>query len=379
MANFKEAVLTKKGIALLAKAQAGRCSIKLTKAASGSGSYGEDEQLPEREALKEQRQVFPLDKLSVQNSSTVAVKFTITNEQASGNLQEGYYVNEVGIFAEDPDEGEILYAIAAAMEGRADYMPAYNSLLPAYISIDFYAEVSNAASVTIVCSGRFITAEEMEEELAKIKKEAEAEHQKMREDAKTAHDELRQQIEAAGTVPDDVLTEGDKGVANGVASLNGAGWIPYGQLPEGSGAAHIECVQKMENGGTEISKFSFNKFTWKQVTSNVGAGGTGWVGTCILNMPPADLLTHLRNAAGHFNWINVELHLDLEYLYTRYNEDYADYCASVFSRLNLRICLKPNDESKTTIKIFSDSNLGESEVSKVCFYLYALRKELPHT
>lgn len=34
---FKEAVLTAKGIALLAKAQAGRCTIKLTKAATGDG------------------------------------------------------------------------------------------------------------------------------------------------------------------------------------------------------------------------------------------------------------------------------------------------------------------------------------------------------
>ena len=33
---FKESVLTKKGIALLAKAQAGRCTIKLTKAAAAT-------------------------------------------------------------------------------------------------------------------------------------------------------------------------------------------------------------------------------------------------------------------------------------------------------------------------------------------------------
>ena len=40
---FKEAVLTAKGIALLAKAQAGRCTIKLTKAATGDGSYSDGE------------------------------------------------------------------------------------------------------------------------------------------------------------------------------------------------------------------------------------------------------------------------------------------------------------------------------------------------
>lgn len=40
---FKEAVLTAKGIALLAKAQAGQCKINLTKAAAGNGSYSDGE------------------------------------------------------------------------------------------------------------------------------------------------------------------------------------------------------------------------------------------------------------------------------------------------------------------------------------------------
>ena len=377
MANFNEAVLTRKGIGLLAKAQAGLAGIKLTKAASGCGSYEEGESLVEKEALKDQKQEFPIDKLSVQNSTTVSVRFTITNEQATGNLQEGYHVKEVGIFAEDPDEGEILYALATTVEGQWDYMPAYNSLLPTYISVEFYAEVSNAASVTIVCNGRFITAEEMEEELEKLRADAKAEHQQMREDAKTVHEEIKKQIEDAGTVPDGVLTEGDKGAANGVASLNSSRWIPYEQLPEGSGAVLIEGVQNTESGGSEMFKFTFDRFTWKEVTSNVGIGGTGWVGTCILNVPPAELLRRFSNAVGHLNWIRAEPSLDIGYLYARYNEDYADYRASVFSRLDPQIYLNASDGSKMTIKIFSESNLGESEVADVCFYLYILRKQLP--
>ena len=47
---FKESVLTKKGIALRAKAQAGRCTIKLTKAAAGDGSYTSGEELTTRTA-----------------------------------------------------------------------------------------------------------------------------------------------------------------------------------------------------------------------------------------------------------------------------------------------------------------------------------------
>ena len=57
---FKEAVLTAKGIALLAKAQAGKCAIKLTKAATGDGSYSDGEALTNRTALKSKKQEFAL-------------------------------------------------------------------------------------------------------------------------------------------------------------------------------------------------------------------------------------------------------------------------------------------------------------------------------
>lgn len=78
----------------------------------------------------------------------------MTNKQDSGNLKNGYYVREIGLFAQDPDEGEILYAIAIGVENQWDYMPAYNDLLPSTITIDFLTEVSNAESVTIVTPNR---------------------------------------------------------------------------------------------------------------------------------------------------------------------------------------------------------------------------------
>lgn len=146
---FKEAVLTAKGIALLAKAQAGKCTIKLTKAASGSGSYMEDEELVSRTELKEQQQTFPLVAVRTQNESSVYVKFIMTNKQDSNELKTGYYVKEIGIFAMDPDEGEILYAIAIGNEEQWDYMPAYNDLLPSTITVEFLAEVVNADDVTV--------------------------------------------------------------------------------------------------------------------------------------------------------------------------------------------------------------------------------------
>ena len=70
---FKQAVLTAKGIALLAKAQAGECTINLTKAAAGNGSYSDGEALINRTSLKAQKQTFPLTTVTTQNQTNVYV------------------------------------------------------------------------------------------------------------------------------------------------------------------------------------------------------------------------------------------------------------------------------------------------------------------
>ena len=146
---FQEAVLTRKGIALLTKAQAGKCNIILTKAAAGNGSYASGEEISDLTDLKAKKQTFQLTTVTVQNQSNVFVKFIMSNKQDTGNLVNGYYVKEIGIYAQDPDEGEILYAIAIGVENQWDFMPAYNGLLPSTITVDFLIEVSNAENVTI--------------------------------------------------------------------------------------------------------------------------------------------------------------------------------------------------------------------------------------
>jgi len=61
----------------------------------------------------------------------------------------GYYLKEFGIFALDQAGEEILYAIATAVENKWDYIPDYNYLSPASITIDSYIIVSSAQSVTL--------------------------------------------------------------------------------------------------------------------------------------------------------------------------------------------------------------------------------------
>ncbi len=152
---FHEAVLTQKGIALLAKAQADLCSIELTRAVTGDGEYSEGEDLSIRTALKSQKQTFSLNTVSVWNATNVYVKFIITNyKSAIDYLHIGYYVKEIGLYANDPDEGEILYAIATAVANQWDYLPSYNNLTPSTITMEMLTEVANADEVTLVMPNR---------------------------------------------------------------------------------------------------------------------------------------------------------------------------------------------------------------------------------
>lgn len=116
MAEFKQAVLTNKGIALLAKAQAEHATIQISKAVTGNGVYEEGEDIAARTSLKGPKQEFAPTTILRQNETNVFVQFSITNNPAGSPLLNGYYVTEIGLCAIDPDEGEILYSIAVGAE-----------------------------------------------------------------------------------------------------------------------------------------------------------------------------------------------------------------------------------------------------------------------
>ena len=105
--------LTNKGKALLAKAQAGKATIEITKAQTGSGNNTGNLEI--MTALKEPKQTFAINGKEISNDNTVVVKVAITNKMSdTETLQTGYEIREFGIFAKDPDVGEILYSVATA-------------------------------------------------------------------------------------------------------------------------------------------------------------------------------------------------------------------------------------------------------------------------
>lgn len=158
MARFKKAVITEKGLALVTKVQMGSTTLKFTKIATGAGSYG-DEDVGTRIELKDKKQEFSLSSISVVDNDTVKLRAVISN----AGLETGYYIREIGLFAQDPDEGEILYSLAVAYDGQWDYLPAESEVSPATINLDTFSSVANASTVTIQGgTGAYASAADLE-------------------------------------------------------------------------------------------------------------------------------------------------------------------------------------------------------------------------
>lgn len=157
MAIFTRYALTRAGQALITKAQAEQATIHFTRAVTGSGLWGEDEDLEAAEALKEPKQSIAFSDISIPdgNPSAVVLTVNICNEEQT----ELYYLNELAIMAQDPQIGEIVYAIMAS-EIQAVYVPAYNGIGLSNIVQRINIEVANSSNVTINMDGAHVSAAE---------------------------------------------------------------------------------------------------------------------------------------------------------------------------------------------------------------------------
>lgn len=159
MARFKKAVITEKGLALINKVQTGSVNLEFTKISTGEGDYTDSEDLTKAIALKEKRQDFALSSIEVVDNDTVKIRTVIGNQ----GLESGYYIKEIGLYAADPDEGEILYSLAVAYQGQWDYLPSEVEMKLATITLDTFSSVANASTVTIQGgTGAYASAEDLE-------------------------------------------------------------------------------------------------------------------------------------------------------------------------------------------------------------------------
>lgn len=159
MANFKQTVITKAAHNLIAKSLSGSANINFTRVATSKYDYKSFSQskLESLTSLEDIKQYVAVDKVEKIGEASVNVSVKITN----ANITEGYYVNTIGLFAIDPEEGEILYSVTVAE--TADYFPADNGVNCSGINLDLVTEVSNASNVNITVNyAGYATNEDIE-------------------------------------------------------------------------------------------------------------------------------------------------------------------------------------------------------------------------
>jgi len=210
MAVFNVETITAKGLALIAKGQLG-VEINFTRMQIGRGQLSG--QVPAQlTALIDPISFFGINSMT-RNGNSVQVRGIFENSGLSAPV----HACELGVFADDPDDGEILYAYANAGT-QGDNIPAFASG-PFSKMYKFNLAVGNAEDVTV-------------------------------------------EVPAGAYIP-----EADKGVAGGVAPLDSGGVVPVENIPNIPVAKIPNGIDAAKIGNGSVSNAEFQ--TLDGVTSSI--------------------------------------------------------------------------------------------------------------
>lgn len=143
MAQYSKLVITQKGQALQAKMIAGVGSVQFTKVCASSTQYTL-EQLEALTSLSNIKQTSLVSKVTVTNNVGIKIETAFSN----ADLTAGYYMRTLGLYAVDPDVGEILYSVCIETTNNC-YIPPYNGVTLTGAYIQMYQTVGNADSVSL--------------------------------------------------------------------------------------------------------------------------------------------------------------------------------------------------------------------------------------
>lgn len=136
-------VITGKGQELTAKLIAGTSTAIFTKIATSSHDYS-SATLKNVTELYDIKQTALISKVSRTDTTIVEVLAKIDNT----NLESGYYVKALGLYAKGSDGVEILFGISIETD-NPDYMPPQSGITVSGISYRLNTKVDNSDQVTI--------------------------------------------------------------------------------------------------------------------------------------------------------------------------------------------------------------------------------------
>lgn len=148
MSSWGGMTLTNKGLVLQSKAQSG-LQLNYTRVAVGDGTLS-GQTIPALNGLISQKKVLPITKIKTQPPNKAAISTTLSN----ADVTVGFFFREVGLFALDPDVGEILYAYANA-GSTADYIaPIGSGIIEKLFNI--IVAVGTASNITATIDGSLV-------------------------------------------------------------------------------------------------------------------------------------------------------------------------------------------------------------------------------
>lgn len=149
MLVLKPSVATNNGIKLQILNMQGE-RIEFTKLSLGSGIYSDDEMTKEnlmkRTSLKSEKQQFGISSMKMSDDGTTMIfSVMITNE----NLESGYTIREVGLFARIKDRPETECLASISLAEIEDDFPSYDGKTPSRILMKYHFTVSNSDTVNL--------------------------------------------------------------------------------------------------------------------------------------------------------------------------------------------------------------------------------------
>lgn len=158
MNAWANTVLTDKGRSLLAKLTQGN-TLYITRASTGAGFVNPD-LLSAQTDVTYKKQNLTFKPVSYPETGKCAIVTTLKND----GLETGYTAVQVGIFAMDPGEGEILFLISQATDAESGTIIPSETEMAGYSSEwTFYLKYGQAESVQLtVDPSNTVSREEME-------------------------------------------------------------------------------------------------------------------------------------------------------------------------------------------------------------------------
>lgn len=147
MSNWSSYQFTCKGEQLRAKVEAGKCKLTLTKIKIGNGNVALSD-IKDMSDLKSPQLVLGISSCAVSAEDDRVCE--VVGIASSSNVENAFSVTEMGLYANDPDVGEILYLVE--VDTSPDDMPNKNAQSPVTLTYQIELVTSNTANVTAMVS-----------------------------------------------------------------------------------------------------------------------------------------------------------------------------------------------------------------------------------